>query len=285
LSDAQPTSDDEPRLVVLDTTPSTNDVAWRLGRALPRDDGEDGRDPGTAAADDTPRVLLAVLAKEQTAGRGRAGRTWSSPRGVGLYLSLYLRPHWPPARAALLTLAAGLAVREACALHGAEPTLKWPNDLLAPDGSGRKLAGILTETKSDSDLVTEAVIGVGMNLRPPAGGWPEEIAERVATLSELLGGDGTATPASEELAADVIAAFDMAIEALADPEHGALATVHEARRASDLWGRRVRVEDGSRVAHGVAKDWAEDGGLVVRLDDGRDLVVHAGDVHVAWDAP
>ncbi len=266
MADARPNG---LRLIVLESTPSTNDVAWERGRAL-----------SYTAQKDAPSVRLAVLAREQTEGRGRAGRTWASPRGSGLYLSFYLRPDLPPARAALLTLAAGLAVREACRAHGATPALKWPNDLLAPDGSGRKLCGILTETKSEGGVVREAVIGNGLNLRAPAEGWPDDLKPRVVTLEEVA----TQVPAAEEFALAILEALDRELSRLAEAD-GARALVRDARAACTLWGRRVEVEDGHSKVHGIAKDWADDGGLVVRLDGGSDLVVHAGDVTVRWDAP
>jgi BirA family biotin operon repressor/biotin-[acetyl-CoA-carboxylase] ligase len=274
-------------LVVLDEAASTNDVAWERGHGLA--DDADGADADGGGADGggerAPRVLLVVLARRQTAGRGRAGRLWESPAGSGLYASFYLRPHWPPARASLLTLAAGLAVRDACRAFGVVPALKWPNDLLAPDGSGRKLAGILTETRSEKGVVREAVVGVGLNLVPPPGGWPAELARGVVTLAELTAtAADAAPPAPEDLARAIVPALDAALERLAR-DGGARALVAEARAASDLWGRRVEVEEGRRVTHGTAKDWADDGGLVVRLDSGSELVVHAGDVRVRWDEP
>src|SRR6202046_1866530 len=109
---------------------STNSVAMQLGAA--------GEPHGTI-----------VLAEEQTAGRGRAGRTWASEKSAGIYCSVLLRPSISPAHAPLLTLVAGLAARDAAAEElDVLPDIRWPNDLLV---RGRKFAGILTEMHAEPD--------------------------------------------------------------------------------------------------------------------------------------
>lgn len=122
---------------------STNTVAMRLG-----DEGE--------------LHGALVLAEEQTAGRGRAGRTWVSEKSAGIHASVLLRPGIPPVQAPLLTLVAGLAARDAAAeeLDGA-PDIRWPNDLLV---GGRKFGGILTEMRAEPDRVHYAVVGIGINV-------------------------------------------------------------------------------------------------------------------------
>ena len=244
------------------TVDSTNDVALAEGRAAYAERGQ---------------AALCVVADRQARGRGRAGRAWASPAGHGLYLSCWFRLEWPPARAALLTLAAGVAVREALAgATGALPLLKWPNDLLAPDASGRKLGGILTETRSEGGRIADAVIGVGVNLRTPGGGWDADAAAHPAALDEFA----RTVPDAGALARPVAEALAGAVERLA--ANGADGVVARARDAMPLWGRRVRAQEGPRVIEGVAHDLAEDGGLVVRLDSGAGAVVHAGDVRVDW---
>jgi BirA family transcriptional regulator, biotin operon repressor / biotin---[acetyl-CoA-carboxylase] ligase len=253
-----------PNLRLYDRLPSTNDQAWLDGRAAFRDRGE---------------RFLGVAAREQTAGRGRAGRAWSSPADDGMYLSCYCRLDWPPERAAWLTLAAGLAVRGAVMmLVPVTPWLKWPNDLIAPDGSGRKLGGILTETRVDGPRIADAVIGVGLNLTTPGGGWGADAAARPAALDEFAGAGAMRPPAA--FAAQVAEEIEFAVEQLGREDVGDL--LQRARDAMPLWGRRVTATHGTRVIDGVAKDLAADGGLVVRLDSGAEVVVHAGDVRVAW---
>src|SRR5580658_7989993 len=124
-------------------TNSTNNVAMKLG--------EEGEPHGAV-----------VLAEEQTAGRGRAGRKWISEKSAGIHCTVLLRPQIPPAHAPLLTLVAGLAARDAAAEElDAAPDIRWPNDLLV---RGRKFSGILTEMHAEPDRMHYAVVGIGINV-------------------------------------------------------------------------------------------------------------------------
>ncbi len=125
---------------------------------------------------------LALVAAEQTAGRGRMGRSFYSPAGTGLYMSLLLRPKCTAAECALLTGAAAVAAAESVeALTGRKTAIKWVNDVLL---DGRKICGILTETALDpgSGRPDWAVVGVGVNVRPPEGGFPEDIRDRAGAV-------------------------------------------------------------------------------------------------------
>lgn len=244
-----------------DAVSSTNDVAW-----------EQGREAGMR--------FLCIVADRQTHGRGRTGRSWDSPPGAGLYASGYFQLDWPPERATFLTIAAGLAVRAALEAElGFAPALKWPNDLIAPDGTGRKLGGILTETRSEGDVIRQAVIGIGVNLRTPGAGWNVDSEARPVALDAFL--PATFIPVGRVLAVPILAALEREVRALETADPGDL--LERARSAMPLWGRRVRGERGVRVLEGTAKDLAPDGGLVIRLDSGAEVVVHAGDVRVAWE--
>src|SRR5262245_53462096 len=130
-------------LLRFESVTSTNDVARLL------------------AVEDAPEGT-AVLAKVQTAGRGRQGRTWLSPPGDGLYLSVILRPAIHPARAGVITLAAAVAVAEILAVDFDIPAdIKWPNDVLA---SGRKISGMLVESATEGSQLQYAIVGIGVNL-------------------------------------------------------------------------------------------------------------------------
>src|SRR5579864_9218198 len=124
-------------------TDSTNRVALELGHA--------GEPEGAV-----------VLAEEQTAGRGRAGRTWQSERAAGIYVTLLLRPRLSPVQAPLLTMMAGLSVRAAVqAQTGLLVDLKWPNDLFV---AGKKVGGILTEMHAEPGQVRFVIVGIGLNV-------------------------------------------------------------------------------------------------------------------------
>jgi BirA family transcriptional regulator, biotin operon repressor / biotin---[acetyl-CoA-carboxylase] ligase len=157
------------RLVYFETTSSTNDVADRL------------------AAEGAPHGTV-VTADAQESGRGRMGRTWFSPPGAGLYVSVVLRPEVPSAPrgvafASAVSLAAGVALAEGIrATCGLEVAIKWPNDLVV---ARRKVCGILAEASSRAGLVQYVILGYGINVRPAA--YPPDIAHRATSLETELG--------------------------------------------------------------------------------------------------
>ncbi|MGQ0734245.1 MAG: biotin--[acetyl-CoA-carboxylase] ligase [Acidobacteriota bacterium] len=139
---------------------------------------------GDAAEAGAPEGLV-VLADAQTQGRGRRGRTWDSPPGVGLYLSLLLRPSkdWSDPAVSLLTLAAGVGVRAALAkASGVEADLKWPNDVMS---DGLKIAGILAEGRTMGAAMQAVVLGVGVNVG--RGSEPVDPARGATSLEALVG--------------------------------------------------------------------------------------------------
>ena len=221
-----------PRLHLRATT-STNDRA----RAL--------------AATGAPHGTL-VTASEQTAGRGRQGRTWAAPAGQALLCSLVLRSADP-----LLPLRAGLAVAD---VAGAAARVKWPNDVLL---DGRKLAGVLVEARPQEGW---AVLGIGLNAAVDLTALPAGVRDRAATL-------GRSPAALEGTLAELLVALE---RRLAEPAEAAL----DALRARDaLLGAPVRWEGGAGTGAGIAPD----GGLLVRRADGSTTALGAGEVHLAVD--
>lgn len=140
-----------------------------------------------------PEVCLAV-ADEQSAGRGREGRTWTAPRGQALLLSLGFRPTWlAPERVWRLAAVASLAMADAAeavaALAPGTIRLKWPNDLVAErDGAARKLAGVLGETDGLGTDDPRAVVGIGVNADWPADEFPAELADGMTSLRAIAEG-------------------------------------------------------------------------------------------------
>jgi BirA family biotin operon repressor/biotin-[acetyl-CoA-carboxylase] ligase len=198
------------------------------------------------AAAGAPHGTL-VTADEQTAGRGRQGRSWLAEAGAAVLMSVVLRP--PPEA---LPLAAAVAVAEAVPVEAA---IKWPNDVLV---EGRKLAGILVEGRPQEGW---AVLGIGLNVSAPAGGFPEELREIAASLNGALSRH------------EVLAALLERLEArLASPLPEVLA---EWRRRDALLGQRVGWDGG----HGVAAGIDADGSLLVDTDAGRVALI-AGEVHL-----
>jgi BirA family transcriptional regulator, biotin operon repressor / biotin---[acetyl-CoA-carboxylase] ligase len=202
--------------------------------------------------------LTAVIADEQTAGRGRQGRAWASPRG-GLYMSVLLRP--TAESAALLPLAAGVAVAEALQELGVRAELKWPNDVLV---GGRKAAGILAEASSTGSTLDWVVLGIGVNLDEEA--LPDDVKREAAAVE-------SATPSA--LAAAVLVRLTVWYDALR--EHRASVVAAWRERSVPWWGQPVEVAAGDRMLRGLARDVDERGALLLDLEDGGVATVLAGD--------
>ena len=207
------------------------------------------------AARGAPQGTL-VTAAEQTAGRGRQGRSWSAPPGRSLLCSVVIRE--PPR---LLPLAAGVAVAEVAAAAGAPARLKWPNDVLV---DGRKLAGILVEGRPQDRW---ALVGVGLNVAVREADFPPELRGLAATL-------GLEPDAIEPTLAALLIELERWVTAPADQ-------VLEAVRHRDaLHGQAVRWTDEEGRAEGIDGD----GRLLIRTGDGRRLALDAGEVHLLGPA-
>ena len=231
-------------------TDSTNRVAMDLGYA--------GEPEGAV-----------VLAEEQTAGRGRAGRSWHSERGAGLYVTLLLRPKLAPAQAPLLTMLAGLSAHTAVlAETGLSAELKWPNDLLL---NGKKLGGILTEMHAEPSAVRFVIVGIGINVNQEK--FPGELS-------------GTATSQRKETGR-LHSRLDFLVKLLSQFETDYNRFLHEGAGyvvqrfelvSSFANGRRVRVETGSETYLGTTDGLSPEGLLIVKKDSGPSVTVIAGDV-------
>ena len=211
-------------------------------------DSTNARAKELAAAGATHGTL--VTATEQTAGRGRQGRSWAAPAGRALLASVVLREF-----DALLPLAAAAAVAD---VAGAHARVKWPNDVLV---DGRKIAGILAEGRPQEGW---AVLGIGLNVAVRVEDLPPELRERAGTLG--------LEPADVEPTLDRLL---RALEHWLGADDDALLDALRARDA--LAGRQISWAGGSGVARGIAPG----GGLVVALADGSTTTIDAGEVHLS----
>lgn len=207
----------------------------------------------------------AVLAEEQTAGRGRFGRSFVSPPGAGLYLSFLLRPQVPPETAGLLTgfaaVAVRRAIRETC---GLETEIKWVNDLYA---GGGKLCGILAESSLRGAGVAHIVLGVGINVTATAGDFPPELRGRATSILLETG----SPPDRFALAGSLLRRLD----ALAGDFPGEReAYLAEYRAGCLTLGREVTLPGGER---GIAEDIGADYSLLVRLPSGELRRLNSGE--------
>jgi len=212
---------------------------------------------------------LSVVAREQSAGRGRLERTWHSPKDAGLYFSIVLRPKltmnlWP-----LLPLMAALSVSDALMKScGLRADIKWPNDILADE---RKLCGILAET-IETASGPAAVVGIGINLTKEAV--PEELRSAASSLEEMTSQkiDG------EKVLSELMKAIAERYQVL-QSEGGTEHTIREwCANSSYAFGRQVRVSLPGDSFVGVTRGLDNDGALRVELSDGRIKQVRAGDV-------
>jgi BirA family transcriptional regulator, biotin operon repressor / biotin---[acetyl-CoA-carboxylase] ligase len=219
---------------------------------------------------------LVVVADRQLAGRGRMGRTWLSPAGVNLLVSVGLRLDLPASRAWWLAAAAALAVREAAhAVVGPDHPLaiRWPNDLVTV--GGRKVAGLLIESQLTGDRVTDAILGMGLNANWRRADMPSDIASSATSLADLA-----------DAPVDRVQLLGVLLDAL-DAEIGLVEAGTSPRdrfqAASWLTGREVEVETPAGRLSGVAGPIADNGGLVLdgptmqtTVSVGEVIRVHAG---------
>jgi len=234
-------------------TDSTQRVARELGRA--------GVPEGTV-----------VIAEAQTAGRGRLGRTWHSPRGVNLYCSIVLRPPLSPAAVPQVALVAGVAAAAALAeTPGLAPRLKWPNDVLI---DGRKVAGILTEMEAEVERVHHVILGIGVNLNAPRAAFPPELRERATSLFLATGRRVDRAAVTGRLLAALEARYGRFLEG------GFEAVRAEWESYSCLTGTDVRVASAEGEMAGRVLGLDTDGALMLARPDGTSTRIVAGEVTV-----
>jgi BirA family transcriptional regulator, biotin operon repressor / biotin---[acetyl-CoA-carboxylase] ligase len=231
-------------------TDSTNRVAMELGY------------------EDEPEGAV-VLAEEQTAGRGRAGRSWHSERGAGLYVTVLLRPKLSPVQAPLLTMLAGLSAHTAVlAQTGLAAELKWPNDLLI---HGKKLGGILTEMHAEPNAVRFVIVGIGINVNQ------EKFTGELAGTATSLRRETGRAQSRLELLVKLLSQFETDYNRFV--REGAPYVVQRFELVSSFAnGRRVRVDTGAETYLGVTDGLSPEGLLIVKRDSGVSGAVIAGDV-------
>jgi len=240
------------KLVHYQSVASTNDTLKELAEA--------GAPEGTV-----------VLAEEQLRGKGRLGRSWSSPGGKGIWLSALLKPTVFPQETPVFTLIAALAV--ALALQRVAPQIKagikWPNDLLIGE---RKICGILTELKAEADRLHYLVIGIGVNVNQETADFSPELEPIATSLYRESG-----SPASrQELAAALINELDDLYRVYRS--RGPAPLIGAWKNHSITLGRRVKISQPAGFFSGTAVDIAADGALIMRGEDGTVKHFHAGEV-------
>lgn len=238
-------------ILYFDIIDSTNTKAKQLA--------EDGYPSGTL-----------VVADQQTAGRGRRGRSWDSPRGMDIYMTLMLKPQINPNNASMITLVAAMAVAKAIQqVSDLEVTIKWPNDIVI---NGKKVVGILTEMSAQIDYINHVVVGVGINVHNES--FPEEIRE---TASSLLLESGKRYKRAE-IIEFFLEYFEEYYEKFLETEDMS-ALMNEYDKMLVNRGRMVRVLDPKEPFEGKAMGITKKGELIVDTWESRKLV-SSGEVSV-----
>jgi len=217
-------------------------------------------------AESGAREWTVVVADRQTAGRGRGRRSWWSPEG-NLHMSILLRPDVSPRRLLRLPALASLAFLSAMGRPGSSLVVKWPNDVLL---DGRKMAGILAQSRSEKERVLWAVVGFGVNMRRPEEGVPPELGGRMAFVREL-----DERMEANDLAVRILQNMKEYSEALKDDKIWDAARKRWSRRA--LLGQAYTYRDGDRKIDGVAIRMDENGGLVLETQNGE-ITVYSGEI-------
>lgn len=240
------------RTVYFDATDSTNVQAKRLAEAH------------------APHGTL-VVSDRQDGGKGRRGRSWASPSGVGIWMSLILRPEIAPSSASMLTLAAALAVREGIREEtGLSPLIKWPNDLVL---NGKKICGILTEMSTELMEIQYVITGIGINVNQRE--FPPEIRDTATSLSQEAGRSFRRS----SLIAAILKAFEKDYAAFL--KTGDLSLLLEEYNACLVnRGKEVCILDPSGEYRAVAEGIDESGSLLVTLPDGTRREIISGEVSV-----
>ncbi len=237
------------QLILLETTESTNLTAQQL------------------AAQGAPHGTV-VLAEHQTAGKGRMGRSFSSPRGMGIYCSVVLRFSKAPSELLHLTAVAAEAVRRAIEqTTGLAPQIKWVNDLVL---DGRKLCGILTQLQTGSAGESVVILGIGINCCQQPEDFPEELRQMATSLEQGLG-----RPVDREaVTAELLRQLRSAVEDEPGP------WLDSYRQHCVTLGQDVQLlqADVRRQAH--AEDMDDQGALLVTLPDGSRERIFSGEVSV-----
>ena len=236
-------------IIHFDSIPSTMDEAFRLGM--------EGKHEGTV-----------VIAESQSKGRGRLGRGWTSPKGKGIYASLIVRPKFSPLEMPRLTLLTAVALTQAIEkVARLKPQIKWSNDLLL---GGKKLAGILTETRAEVEQIKFVVVGIGINVNN--------------TGAQLI--DGATSVRMEtgvsfsrvELMQEILRSFERWYFLLT--REGFEPVLKAWKERSQTLKKWIRVSDSAGIVEGEAVDLDRDGGLLIRQASGVVVKRISGDVTV-----
>ena len=255
-------------LDVIEASLATSLIGRASGHAnelWPTIDSTNSRAAELASAGAAEGVL--VLARQQTAGRGRQGRVWVTPQDAGIAFSVILRPTIPLTRLPLVTLATGTAVARAIESSvGVRLGLKWVNDLVL---GGRKVGGILAEMSGPS-----LIIGIGINVRFSQEDVPEDLQTKIEWLERVVGRPVDPNLIVVALAAELEKSYQALLAGKVDE------IVSAWKSYSVTIGKNIESNNGGQILRGKAVDITASGALVVETEDGGKVELHAGEISI-----
>lgn len=213
-----------------------------------------------------------VVSEQQTAGRGRLGRAFYSPDRTGLYMSLLLRPAMTAFDSVLLTTAAAVCVAEAIEIvSDKQAQIKWVNDIFI---EGKKVSGILTEASfgMESGRLDYVIVGIGINVFAPGGGFPEEIGNIATAVLEQ-----EQPNIRNRLAAEVLNRLLRRYQNLSDLEY-----VEEYKKRCFVLGREITVIEPNRQYRATAVDLDDRCRLKIRTEDGAESLLSSGEISIRF---
>ncbi|MCF7803916.1 MAG: biotin--[acetyl-CoA-carboxylase] ligase [Candidatus Marinimicrobia bacterium] len=235
-------------IILKDSLPSTNDLAKQ-------EDFAHGS---------------AVLAEEQTAGKGRLGRNWMAPKGSSILMTIVLRPEREIQSMQIITLASGIAVVEAIReLYLLPARLKWPNDLTIYE---RKVCGILVESQLRGDGISKILVGLGCNVNQHPADFPDDLRMPATSLKI----DANRELDRNELTGHILNHFEERYNQVLDGQSEKI--VNDWKKNSNQLGRNVRWLENDNERTGVLRDISPDGAAVVEFEDGSTEEIISGDL-------
>lgn len=213
-----------------------------------------------------------IVAEEQIQGKGRMGRTWVSPKGKGIWMSIILKPKVEPMKVARITLLGAAAVHKALANMNIKAEIKWPNDILMQD---KKISGILTEMSGELNMINYVIMGIGINANLDNNDIPEELRQKATSIRISEGKEIN----RKQLLANILNIFEELYTDFIQNDNITNA-IDICRKNSALIGKKVRVIKGEDIRLGKALDINEQGQLVVEFEDGVVENIYSGEVSV-----
>ncbi|QXM07256.1 biotin--[acetyl-CoA-carboxylase] ligase [Crassaminicella indica] len=214
-----------------------------------------------------------IIAEEQTGGRGRLGRTWVSPKGTGIWMSIILRPNIAPTEAAKITQITAAAVASGLRkIIGEDVGIKWPNDIII---HRKKVCGILTELSAELNSVNYIVVGIGINVNMDTKDFPEEVRRIATSIKACVG----RTVSRKNIVKEILHSFE---ELYSDFTYNKniKKSIEICKKYSVTLGKEVKIKNKEKEVVAKAIDLTEDGQLLIKNQSGVIEKVFSGEVSV-----